>query len=142
MCETNECEINENVSQDLVKHVSQKSVKHSSVKGSKSRPQNANLQPFDSVTAKQAQLVSARARSLRTQMRAKLLDTAINEGLDKYFAKAIKNMDADAITVVEKAAKLVGLDFASSEEAVQKMDIKSDAKVDSKVQINVTGLND
>ena len=123
-------------------NVSQDSVKHSSVKTSKKRPQNANLQPFDSVTAKQAQLVSARARSLRTQMRAKLLDTAINEGLDKYFAKAIKNMDADAIAVVEKAAKLVGLDFASSEEAVQKMDIKSDSKVDSKVQINVTGLND
>ena len=123
-------------------NVSQDSVKHSSVKTSKKRPQNANLQPFDSVTAKQAQLVSARARSLRTQMRAKLLDTAINEGLDKYFAKAIKNMDADAIAVVEKAAKLVGLDFASSEEAVQKVDVKSDAKVDSKVQISVTGLND
>lgn len=126
-------ETNENVSQD--------SVKHSSVKASKSRPQNANLQPFDSVSAKQAQLVSARARSLRKQMRAKLLDTAINEGLDKYFAKAIKNMDAEAIAVVEKAAKLVGLDFASSEEAVQKLDLKSDSKVDAKLNIAVTGLD-
>jgi len=122
-------------------NVSQDSVKHSSVKASKSRPQNANLQPFDSVSAKQAQLVSARARSLRKQMRAKLLDTAINEGLDKYFAKAIKNMDAEAIAVVEKAAKLVGLDFASSEEAVQKLDLKSDNKVDAKLNIAVTGLD-
>lgn len=118
-------------------NVSQGSVKHSSVKASKSRPQNANLQPFDSVSAKQAQLVSARARSLRKQMRAKLLETAINEGIDKYFARALKTMDADAIAVVEKAAKLVGLDFGSSEESVQKMDIKSDAKVDSKLEIVV-----
>lgn len=122
-------------------NVSQDSVKQSSVKASKSRPQNANLQPFDSVSAKQAQLVSARARSLRKQMRAKLLDTAINEGLDKYFAKAIKNMDAEAIAVVEKAAKLVGLDFASSEEAVQKLDLKSDNKVDAKLSVAVTGLD-
>jgi hypothetical protein len=119
-------------------NVSQNSVKHSSVKASKSRPQNANLQPFDSVTAKQAQLVSARARSLRKQMQAKLLDTAINEGLDKYFAKAIKNMDADAIEVVSKAAKLVGLDFASSEESVQKMEVKSDSKLTTSGPINIT----
>ena len=74
-------------------------------------------------------------------MRAKLLDTAINEGLDKYFAKAIKNMDPEAIAVVERAAKLVGLDFASSEEAVQKLDLKSDSKVDAKLSVAVTGLD-
>ena len=125
MCETSE-------------NVSQSSVKHSSVKASKSRPQNANLQPFDSVSAKQAQLVSARARSLRKQMRAKLLETAINEGIDKYFAKALKTMDAEAIAVVEKAAKLVGLDFGSSEEAVQKLDVKSDAKVSASGTLNIT----
>ena len=118
-------------------NVSQDSVKQSSVKASKKRPQNANLQPFDSVSAKQAQLVSARARSLRKQMRAKLLETAINEGIDKYFAKALKNMDTDAIEVVAKAAKLVGLDFGSSEEAVQKMEVKADANVDSKLEIIV-----
>ena len=119
-------------------NVSQNSVKHSSVKANKSRPQNANLQPFDSVSAKQAQLVSARARSLRKQMRAKLLDTAINEGIDKYFAKALKNMDADAIEVVAKAAKLVGLDFASSEESVQKMEVKADSKLTTSGPINIT----
>lgn len=123
-------ETNENVSQD--------SVKHSSVKGSKKRPQNANLQPFDSVSAKQAQLVSARARSLRKQMRAKLLETAINEGIDKYFAKALQTMDADAIAVVEKAAKLVGLDFGSSEESVQKVDVKSDTTVKGIGPVNIS----
>lgn len=119
-------------------NVSQNSVKHSSVKASKSRPQNANLQPFDSVSAKQAQLVSARARSLRKQMRAKLLETAINEGIDKYFAKALKTMDAEAIAVVEKAAKLVGLDFGSSEEAVQKLDVKSDTTVKGIGPVNIS----
>ena len=99
------------------------------------------MTPFTPLTAKQAQEASARARSLRKQFRAKLLDTAINEGLDKYFAKAIKNMDAEAIAVVEKAAKLVGLDFASSEEAVQKLDLKSDSKVDAKLSVAVTGLD-
>jgi hypothetical protein len=58
--------------------------------------------------------------------------------LDKYFAKAIKNMDADAIEVVSKAAKLVGLDFGSSEEAVQKLDIKSDNKVAASGTLNIT----
>jgi hypothetical protein len=90
------------------------------------------------VSAKQAQLASARARSLRKQMRAKLLETAINEGIDKYFAKALKTMDADAIEVVAKAAKLVGLDFGSSDEAVQKMDIKSDNKVSTSGTLNIT----
>ena len=123
-------------------NVSRDSVKQSSVKSSKTRPQNANLQPFDSVTAKQAQLVSARARSLRKQMQARLLDTAINEGLDKYYARAIKSMDANAIAVVEKAARLVGLDFASSEEAIQKVDVKADTKVNGKLNITVKGLDD
>lgn len=123
-------------------NVSRDSVKQPSVKANKSRPQNANLQPFDSVTAKQAQLVSARARSLRKQMQARLLDTAINEGLEKYYARAIKSMDANAIAVVEKAARLVGLDFASSEEAIQKVDVKTDAKVNGKLNITVKGLDD
>ena len=126
-------------------NVSQESVKHSSVSDNVQKPKKnpvpKGLTPFTPLTAKQAQEASARARSLRKQFRAKLLDTAINEGLDKYFAKAIKNMDAEAIAVVEKAAKLVGLDFASSEEAVQKLDLKSDSKVDAKLSVAVTGLD-
>ena len=131
------CKDENNVSQDSVKHssVSDNVQKH------KKNPVPKGLTPFTPLTAKQAQEASARARSLRKQFRAKLLDTAINEGLDKYFAKAIKNMDAEAIAVVEKAAKLVGLDFASSEEAVQKLDLKSDSKVDAKLNIAVTGLD-
>lgn len=122
-------------------NVSQNSVKHSSVSDNVQKPKKnpvpKGLTPFTPLTAKQAQEASARARSLRKQFRAKLLETAINEGLDKYFAKALKNMDSDAIEVVSKAAKLVGLDFGSSEESVQKMEVKADAKVDSKLEIVV-----
>ena len=131
------CKNEDNVSQDSVKHSSVSD----NVQKPKKNPVPKGLTPFTPLTAKQAQEASARARSLRKQFRAKLLDTAINEGLDKYFAKAIKNMDAEAIAVVEKAAKLVGLDFASSEEAVQKLDLKSDSKVDAKLNIAVTGLD-
>lgn len=75
---------------------------------------------------------------MRVKMRAKLLEVAINEGIDKYYAKALKNQDADAIEVVAKAAKLVGLDFASSEDAVQKVDVKSDNKVTTTGPLNIT----
>ena len=131
------CKEEDNVSQDSVKHSSVSD----NVQKPKKNPVPKGLTPFTPLTAKQAQEASARARSLRKQFRAKLLETAINEGLDKYFAKAIKTMDADAIAVVEKAAKLVGLDFASSEEAVQKLDLKSDSKVDAKLSVAVTGLD-
>lgn len=131
------CKEENNVSQDSVKHSSVSD----NVQKAKKNPVPKGLTPFTPLTAKQAQEASARARSLRKQFRAKLLETAINEGLDKYFAKAIKTMDADAIAVVEKAAKLVGLDFASSEEAVQKLDLKSDSKVDAKLSVAVTGLD-
>ena len=118
------------------------SVKHSSVSDNVQKPKKnpvpKGLTPFTPLTAKQAQEASARARSLRKQFRAKLLETAVNEGLDKYFAKAIKTMDADAIEVVSKAAKLVGLDFASSEEAIQKIDVKSDSKLSTSGPINIT----
>lgn len=128
------CKDEDNVSQDSVKHSSVTD----NVQKPKKNPVPKGLTPFTPLTAKQAQEASARARSLRKQFRAKLLDTAINEGLDKYFAKAIKNMDAEAIAVVEKAAKLVGLDFASSEEAVQKIDLKSDNKVATSGTLNIT----
>ena len=49
--------------------------------------------------------------------------------------------DTDKIAVVEKAMKLVGLDFASSEESVQRTESKIDAKTDNKVVVEVKGLD-
>lgn len=129
-------ETDENVSQNSVKHSSEKK----GVKTPGMLKREKNLVKFTPLTAKQAQEAAARARSLRKQFRARLLDTAIEEGIDKFFAKAIKNQDEDALAIVERAAKLVGLDFASSEESVQKIDLKSDNKNDTKVEIKVKGL--
>jgi hypothetical protein len=100
-------------------------------------------QLFTPMNAKQAQEASVRARNLRKQMRAQLLDAAIQDAkIGDLYVKAIKTKDADLMKLVETGLKIVGLLHDQSEDAVQKIDLKSDAKVDSKVQINVTGLND
>jgi hypothetical protein len=77
------------------------------------------------VTAKEAQKASVNARNLRTKMRAQILQAAIEEGIDKMFIKALKAKDAERMAIIEKALKLTGLDFASSEDAVQKMAVDS-----------------
>ena len=100
----------------------------------------APLRPFNSVTAKQAQEASVKARNLRKEMRAKILQAAVDEGIDKLFQQAIKKKDMDLLELVEKGLKLTGLDFASSEDAVQKVDVKSDNKVDSKLEVTISGV--
>lgn len=95
-------------------------------------------QLFTPMTAKQAQEASVKARNLRKQMRAQILQAAVNEGIDKLFQQAIKKKDMDLLELVEKGLKLTGLDFASSEDAVQKVDVKSDNKVTASGPINIT----
>jgi hypothetical protein len=96
------------------------------------KPKKSNGVVFTQTTAKEAQKASVAARNARTAMRAQILQAAINEGIDKLFIKALKSNDTDKMAIVEKALKLTGLDFASSEDAVQKM------AVDSKNESNVT----
>lgn len=79
----------------------------------------ANLKKFTPMNAAEMARLSHRVRQMRKQMRAQLLEAAIDEGIDKFFVKALKNLDADGIAVVEKAMKLVGLDYASDEDAVR-----------------------
>ena len=100
-------------------------------------------QAFTPMNAKQAQEASVRARNLRKQMRAQLLDAAINDAkVGELFVKAIKTKDADLMKLVETGLKIVGLTHDQSEDAAaQKIDLKSDNKVDGKVEISVTGLN-
>lgn len=94
----------------------------------------ALLKPFNSVTAKQAAEASARARNIRKQMRAKLLDAAVNDGhIDELFLKALKSKDADQLALVEKALKIVGLLHDQSEDAVTKL--KVDATTDNKTAL-------
>lgn len=97
--------------------------------------------PFTAENAKQMKARADLSRRLRSQMRLRLLETVVSEGLEKYFAKAIKSGDVDLMTIVEKASKLTGVDFTSSPESVTKVDVKSDNKVDAKVQVSVTGLD-
>lgn len=98
--------------------------------------------PFTVENAKQMKARSDAVRRMRNQMRTRLLETVVNEGLEKYFAQAIRSGDLEMMTIVEKASKLTGVDFTSSPEAITKLDLKSDNKVDAKVQVSVTGLND
>ena len=126
-------------------NVSQQSVKHSTSRRgqaivNKPKSQGGNLTPFTSVTSQQAQAAAAKARNLRKKLRAEILQVAVDAGVGTVFREAIMTGDPDKMAVVEKAMKLVGLDFGSSEDSVQKVDIKADAKVDSKLEVSITGV--
>lgn len=105
--------------------------------GKKKRVPNAQV--FTPLNAKQAQEASVRARNLRKAMRAQLLDAAIQDAkIGDLFVKAIKTKDADLMKLVETGLKIVGLTHDQSEEAVQKIDIKSDNKVATSGTLNIT----
>ena len=103
------------------------------------KPKKPLPQAFTPLTAKQAQEASVRSRNLRKQMRAQLLDAAVHDAkIGDLFVQAFKKKDMDLLELVEKGMKLTGLDFASSEEAVQKMEVKSDSKLTTSGPINIT----
>lgn len=104
-------------------------------------PQAMEQYKFTVETAKEAAKRAAYCRSLRAQTRKKLLEAAVDAGVEKIYLKALKSGDLDSISVVEKAMKLVGLDFASSEESVQRTESKIDAKNDTKLEVVVKGLD-
>lgn len=97
--------------------------------------------PFTSEQAKSLQASANAAKKLRREMRAKMLQTVATEGLEKYLAKAIKTGDEKLMNIVVAASKLTGVDFTSSEEAVQRVDAKLDQKTQGKVEIVVSGLD-
>ena len=106
------------------------------------RPVPKGLTPFTPETSKAVQAKAAAAKRLRAEMRRRLLDTVANEGLEKYLAKAIKSGDEKLMNIVMNASKLTGVDFAASEEAVQRVQANVDAKTDNKVEVVVKGLID
>ena len=108
----------------------------------KKNPVPKGLTPFTAMNAKQAQEASVRARNLRKAMRVQLLESAINDAkVCELFVKAFKTRDMELMKLVETGMKLVGLTHDQSEEAVQKIDLKSDNKVDAKLSVAVTGLD-
>ena len=98
--------------------------------------------PFTSEQAKALQASANAAKKLRREMRAKMLQTVVTEGLEKYLAKAIKSGDEKLMSIVVAASKLTGIDWTSSEEAVQRVDAKVDAKTQGKLEVVVKGLGD
>ena len=100
----------------------------------------ANLKPFDHARSLAVQAKAAEARRARAEMRRKLLAAVCEEGIDKHVVKALKEANVDLMTCCEKAIKMTGLDFGSSEDAVQKLaiDAKSESKVSADTTLHVT----
>jgi hypothetical protein len=114
------------------------SVEQSVDKKGRGRPKGnvANLTPFNSETAKKMALKAAYAKKCRAEMRRRILAKVCEAGIDECVAKALKTSDKELMDICVAATKLTGLDFGSSEEAVQNLNVKAD--VDSKVSADTT----
>lgn len=98
-------------------------------------------QLFTPMTAKQAQEASVKARNLRKQVRAEMLNTVVSSyNFGEEMLKALKKGDLDKVTLLKEAMSLIGLKYDQSEDAIQKMEVKSDAKVDSKLEVSISGV--
>lgn len=98
------------------------------------KKKNTRPQAFTPMNARQAQEASVRARNLRKQVRAQLLNAAIADAkIGDLFIKALKTKDQDLLKLVETGLKIVGLTHDQSEDAVNKLQI--DATTDSKVDM-------
>lgn len=84
--------------------------------------------PITKENAKQYQLSAARAKRLRKEARAKMLDAMCNSlDLGAELVKAFKSNDDKRIAIVEKALRIVGLTHDQSQEAIaQKLEFKGD----------------
>lgn len=93
--------------------------------------------------AREAGIKSGIVQRIRKEMRAKMLQAAIENGVEKLFGQSLKNLDMEGMKVVAEAMRLVGIDYAASDEAVQKIkaDIKADQKMSGNVNINIKGLD-
>lgn len=93
--------------------------------------------------AREAGIKSGIVQRIRKEMRAKMLQAAIDNGVEKLFGQSLKNLDMEGMKVVAEAMRLVGIDYAASEEAVQKIkaDIKADQKMSGNVNISIKGLD-
>ena len=107
------------------------------VKRKPGRPKGAkynvqNLRPFDSERARIIGAKANEAKKARAEMRRRILAKVCEAGIDECVAKAIKTSDRELMDICVAATKLTGLDFQSSEDAVQNLNVRAD--VDSKVK--------
>lgn len=91
-------------------------------------PQADNGVKFTRLTAKQAQAASVRARVLRTQIRAQMLEKLVTE-LDfaDEMKKAIVTGDLDRVNLLQTAMKVIGLHWDQSSEANKSKQITATA---------------
>lgn len=116
-------------------NVSQEPVKHSSAEETASKPKKVIGRPITKETAKLYQLSASRAKRLRKEARAKMLEAMCNDlDLGTELVKAVKAGDEPRIRCIEKAVQMVGLHHdQSSEAAAQKLEVKSDNTVNGKL---------
>lgn len=120
-------------------------IKLPSVEKSLKPKRKSNGRPFTKENAKAMQLSAAKAKAMRKEARAKMLQSMCTSlDLGKELVDAIKKNDLTKITIVDKALHIVGLQHDQSPDAqVQKisLDAKTDNKVSGNVNITVKGLD-
>ena len=101
--------------------------------------------PFTKENAKAMQLSAAKAKKMRKEARAQMLQAMCTKlDLGDQLVDAIRKNDLTKISIVEKALTLVGLTHNQSSEAIaQKISLnaRTDANVNAKVElpnINIT----
>lgn len=105
-------------------------------------PRKSPGRPFTKENAKQMQLSAAKAKRMRKEARAKMLQAMCTKlDLGEQLVDAINKNDLTKMNIVEKALVIVGLTHNQSSEAVaQKLNVE--AKTDSKVtgfgNLNIT----
>ena len=88
------------------------------------------------MTAKQAQEASVKARNLRKQVRAEMLNKVVqNYDFGDEMLKALKKGDMGKVNLIREAMALIGLKYEQSDEFVNRMQI--DATTDNKVDTTV-----
>ena len=110
------------------------------------KPKKVIGRPFTKENAKQYQLSAAQAKKRRKEARMKMLNaltTRMDLGDELY--KALFQKDEVYLGMIEKATRLVGLQWDQSEEGREqrvalKADTKSDVKTSGKLEIEVKGL--
>ena len=116
-----------------------------SVEKSLKPKRKSNGRPFTKENAKAMQLSAAKAKAMRKEARAKMLQAMCTSlDLGKELVDAIKKNDLTKITIVDKALHIVGLQHDQSPDAqAQKisLDAKTDNKVSGNVNITVKGLD-
>ena len=101
--------------------------------------------PFTKENAKAMQLSAAKAKAMRKEARAKMLQAMCTSlDLGEELVDAIRKNDLTKITIVDKALHIVGLQHDQSPDAVAQkisLDAKTDNKVSGNVNISIKGLD-